>query len=101
MRLLELQPRWIHPHVFIFLCPHCRKMLLSCKNIEMTGQEQYKLFSSLGGWRSTHIVPTKPNCAWQIQGALPEITVSPSLDASASGHWHGHITAGQIVGGIT
>lgn len=100
MRLAELQPRWIHPNVFIFVCPCCRNMLLSCKNAVMSSHEQYELFESLGGWRSRHIVPCNRNHAWTITGTLPEITVTPSLDASAAGHWHGHITAGEILGGV-
>jgi len=35
--------------------------------------------------------------AWSIAGILPaELTVTPSIDASASGHWHGRITNGEI-----
>lgn len=96
MRLAELQPRWIHPTVFIFVCPCCRSMLLSCKTAYMSREEQYALFQRLSGWRADHIVPTVPGCGWRVTGTLPDITVTPSIDASAAGHWHGHITAGEI-----
>jgi hypothetical protein len=96
MRLAELHPKWIHPHMFIFVCPCCRDMLLSCKTAFMSHTEQYDLFQSLGGWRADHIVGCKESCAWTVTGTLPEITVTPSVDASAAGHWHGYITAGEI-----
>jgi hypothetical protein len=34
--------------------------------------------------------------AWSFASTLPELTVTSSIDASASGHWHGHITHGDI-----
>jgi hypothetical protein len=42
---------------------------------------------------------------WQIAGGIDAadfatLTVTPSLDGSAGGNWHGHITNGQIVGGL-
>ncbi len=100
MRLSELQPRWIHPNVFVFLCPHCKVDLLSCKNVEMSHREQRELFEKEFGdnW-STLVVPMNPDTVWKIIGTLPEVSVSPSVDASASGHWHGNITNGEIVGG--
>ena len=105
MRLTELDPRWIHPNVFAFLCPHCRKFYLICKNVEMKKSEQYELFEKEFGpdWNE-RVVPAKPEMAWTITGTVPpgnaafiqDCTVTPSIDASASGHWHGFITAGEI-----
>lgn len=42
---------------------------------------------------------------WQVAGGIDAasfetITVTPSLDGSAGGLWHGFITGGQIVGGL-
>lgn len=107
MKLTELEPRWIHPNVFVFLCPHCRKWLLSCKNIQMSHEEQMNLFEKEFGedW-NTMVIRTKPDASWSIAGRVPnrrdaafaeDVTVTPSIDASASGHWHGHITNGEIV----
>lgn len=101
MRLADLQPRWLNPYVFTFWCPHCRTTLLACKSVVMTHRAQRILFEkALGEEWNTQVVPMKEECAWKIQGTLPELTVQPSLDASASGHWHGHITAGEILGGV-
>lgn len=107
MKLTELEPRWIHLNLFVFLCPHCRKQLLSCKNVAMTAQEQYDIFEREFGEDATHWpVATRDGCAWSIGGTVPanpdaafveDLSVTPSIDASASGHWHGYITKGEIV----
>jgi len=107
MRLIDLEPRWIHPNVFVFLCPHCRKDLLACKDIQMSERDQWALFEKEFGedW-NTIVVPMNPDFAWSISGIRPtdpraafidNLTVTPSIDASASGHWHGFITNGEIV----
>ena len=107
MRLIDLEPRWIHPNVFVFLCPHCRKDLLTCKNIQMTIREQRELYEQVFGadW-NMFVVPCDPDTVWSISGSVPtdrdaafitNLTVTPSIDASPSGHWHGHITNGEIV----
>ncbi len=46
-----------------------------------------------------------PGCGWVVAGGIENatfetMTVTPSLDGSAGGLWHGHITNGEIVGGI-
>lgn len=45
------------------------------------------------------IVGCKESYAWKFENAhdFEQITVTPSLDASAAGHWHGFLTAGAIV----
>jgi hypothetical protein len=42
---------------------------------------------------------------WQIAGGIENasfqtMTLTPSLDGSPAGNWHGFITNGHIVGGI-
>jgi hypothetical protein len=44
-------------------------------------------------------------CGWACSPApadadFASLTVTPSLDGSAGGLWHGFITNGEIVGGI-
>ena len=109
MRLTELEPRWIHPNLFVFLCPHCRTTLLTCKNIPMSEEEQWSLYEKEFGEDWNLLVnPCKPSFSWCIMGTTPyppaafidDLTVTPSIDASPSGHWHGCIQNGLIVGGI-
>lgn len=107
MRLTDLEPRWILGNsVFAFLCPHCKEHLLTCKNIVMSYQEQHELFEKEFGenW-NTFVVPMSEAQCWAITGSVPnnpnaafieDLTVTPSIDASTSGHWHGHITKGVI-----
>lgn len=98
MRLAELEPRWIHPNVFAFRCPHCRKEWLHCKNVVMSAKEQRLLFEATYGedW-NLEVVPMKEGVRWKISGTdFATMTVQPSIDASPAGHWHGHITQGRI-----
>lgn len=98
MRLTELEPRWIHENVFIFLCPHCQKCWLSCKNVQMKIGEQFKHFhAAMEGDPRNIMVPMNEGHAWTISGKdFETMTVTPSIDASPSGDWHGHITNGEI-----
>lgn len=48
----------------------------------------------------------KQGTHWAIAGgienaAFETLTVTPSLDGSPGGNWHGFITNGEIVGGLT
>lgn len=45
--------------------------------------------------------PPADGCAalWRRAGtSFDDLTLSPSIDASAHGHWHGFVTHGEIVG---
>jgi hypothetical protein len=110
MNLSELEPRWIHPNVFVFLCPHCKQELLSCKNVPMTTRTLFELFANtLGDDWNKRVMVMKADFAWTFSGPGPikdgyqvgvdfaRLTVTPSIDASASGHWHGFITKGEII----
>ncbi len=107
MKLIDLEPRFIQGNeVFIFLCPHCQDIYLVCKSIQMSEQDQHDLLERLYGenW-NTMFVPAKAETCWSFGGTNPgydkafieDLTVTPSIDASASGHWHGFITKGEIV----
>lgn len=100
MRLTDLDPRWLSPDVFIFLCPHCRKRWLSCKRVAMPVREQFELFRiarERDGFPNLVMVPMRAECAWNFDGNNFEaMTVTPSIDASPSGDWHGFITNGEV-----
>jgi len=98
MKLIDLNPQMVTPHLIVFLCPHCREVLLSVKDIVMSQSEQMDAFDTkLGTPWPMPVVGCKPEMAWSISGNFETMTVLPSLDASASGHWHGFIRNGEIV----
>ena len=105
MRLADLDPKWFQVDGqragVTFLCPHCRKTRVGAKSVSMPMREQMRVFANDFPNNDGEIVPMKQDFAWTITGDNWEnLTVSPSIDASASGHWHGHVTNGKIVGGI-
>lgn len=106
MRLDELEPYWVHPHIFVFRCPHCRVKFpgreewLSCKRVVMSLSMQADLFECFGLERYRPVA-CRAEMAWGFNSNdFATMSVTPSLDASASGHWHGYITNGLIEGGI-
>lgn len=103
MRLTDLQPKWIYKSkIFAFLCPHCKKDWLTCKRVVMSHRQQREIVEiAFGeGWSSV-VVLCEDACAWAFTSFdFETISVTPSLDASKSGNWHGHITNGVIVGGV-
>lgn len=100
MKLTELEPRWIYKaKVFAFRCPHCRNVWLTCKTVEMDHGKQFEIIEATFG--DEIAIACKPSASWKASGLdFEKMTVTPSLDASAAGHWHGFITDGQIVGGL-
>ena len=99
MRLTELAPRWamdadiviggVHRHyadrhgmALTFECPHCR----TCR---------------LGVWFANPIDGLPPTddakTLWQRTGeSFDVLTLTPSIDASNHGHWHGTIFNGEV-----
>lgn len=116
MRLTDLDPRWLvvdgKRFGIVFKCPHCQKCYLSCFFVPMphiAGDDyhdcQYALFHTALPEISAHdlyeIVPCRRDFAWVAappadQATFENLSITPSLDASAAGHWHGFVTAGEI-----
>lgn len=93
-RLVDFQPRWVTPHFFIFKCPHCGKAWLSCKSVPMMIREQREALEAIG--LSLHeVAPCNQATCWTFSSHdFATITVHPSINAEASGCWHGFITDG-------
>lgn len=100
MKLTELSPRWIGvgdalPRRRIgvtFDCPHCRETRLGVffANPVDGGPAYVDLLPAPG-------VPPIVRHHWQRTGeTFDALTLTPSVDASASGHWHGFITQGEV-----
>lgn len=99
MKLIELDPRWAcdadiviggtvkhfknrHGMALSFECPHCRVIRLAV-------------------WFSNPIDKLPPTddmkTLWTRVGeSFETLTLTPSIDASSDGHWHGFITDGEI-----
>lgn len=104
MRLIDLDPRWYssgRPNNrvgFTFECP--------CQACAGRGT-RLAVAVHLDG---TNLDPDPENPqqfpagehVWTMAAgdSFENLSLTPSVDASGSGHWHGHITAGEIVGGI-
>ena len=70
MRLADLNP-YLAGGVLRFDCPHCR-------NTQM-------------------VVPLTGDGAWTMTGEFPDsVTLTPSVDTSKHGHWHGLVTNGEV-----
>jgi hypothetical protein len=94
MKLSELEPRWVgHSNSGVllrmgitFLCPHCRSIRIGVmfRNPSVTG---------LNG----EIVWPEQSKQWHHEGeTFNDLTLTPSIDVSKYGHWHGTIVLGEI-----
>jgi len=99
MRLNDLEPRWVAlesggPVVGLgFQCPHCLTERLAV------------LFHHSGnaaiaeeGYIRAHNGDRPEQYIWTLAegSTFGDMTLTPSIDASKSGHWHGFITNGEI-----
>jgi len=98
MRLTDLEPRFFvvgsnaQPVGITFNCPHCHE----------SGQ-RLAIALHMDG---TNFDPDPKNDqqfatderVWTITSgdSFSNLTLTPSVDASSSGHWHGHITNGEV-----
>lgn len=121
MRLADLEPKWLLKDGirvgFIFRSPTRRECWQSCFENPPPRREQWALFAAafrgqvedadddFGDFIRPDVQGCKQDAHWSIAGGIVGATfetmsVTPSLDGSAGGNWHGHITNGEIVGGI-
>lgn len=98
MKLADLEPRYFvsqaggHPIGISFNCPHCPE----------SGQ-RLAIAIHMDG-TSFDPDPANPQqlpsneTIWVVAGGdcFANLSLTPSVDASASGHWHGYITEGAI-----
>lgn len=97
VRLSTLNPRWVQPDsvrvavpVFVgvsFDCPHCGKQRLSARFRQPIDPQGLLQGTT---WQA-------PSIAWDRTGEdFETLTLAPSIDFAARGHWHGHITNGEV-----
>lgn len=117
MKLTDLDPRWLlkgdERLGFIFRSPTRPDQWQSCfQRPTPPSVVQEKLFADALGYEQEdewdcppNVQGCNPDAHWTITPAtdtadFASLSVTPSLDGSAGGNWHGFITNGQIVGGI-
>lgn len=98
MKLIDLEPAWLSQDVFIFKSPSGHGNWITCKRVALSRMEQYKMiYEDNPQFKGTPVVMTVPEMAWSFEGNdFNTLTVTPSIDASASGNWHGFISNGEI-----
>lgn len=118
MRLVNLNPQWVMLNGrrigFTFITPKKRVRSDGSTNPGVERQScfaeptkmnvQLDLFDQMHG-EDAIVQPCRQDFAWTIVGGIESadfavMSVTPSLDGSAGGLWHGHITNGEIVGGV-
>lgn len=98
MKLTDLDPHWLTPDVFIFKNPTGGTDLLTCKRVAMSRADQQALiYEKNPQYVGRSVVMTVPEMVWQFEGNdFATLTVSPSIDCSASGNWHGFVRNGEV-----
>jgi hypothetical protein len=102
MKLTDLEPRWLlnegEKRWFIFRSPSGTGDWLTCRNFKFeSGEDTRKIYETCPELRGQPIVGCNKDFAWKITGNdFSDLTCHPSIDASASGNWHGFIIKGQI-----
>jgi hypothetical protein len=117
MRLIDLDPRWLVKNGqrvgFVFMSPTLGDdMWMACFENPPERREQWALYRAAfpEDYRNAKgfalmVQGMRPTSHWQIAGGIEAanfetMTVTPSLDGSPAGNWHGFITNGEIVGGL-
>lgn len=108
MRLTDLDPRWLHVGGtrlgFAFRSPTNPKYWQTCWPTPISSDSQQTIHDDILG-EDEIVQGCNGSHRWQIAGGIENadfetMTVTPSLDGSAGGLWHGYITNGEIVGGL-
>lgn len=108
MRLSELEPKWLWQDGrcmgFIFKSPLKRQFYQTCFFLKVPRRVQWDIVKTNIGDLEGMVQFCNPACGWKctpMKGVTFEnISITPSLDGSRGGLWHGYITNGEIVGGM-
>lgn len=115
MKLTDLDPKWMEHEGqrigFVFISPVQHKRSdgsespkpyrLTCMARPTPMDVQREVAERMFGDDDYTVVPCNPNQGWSIAGGIEvatfeAMTVTPSIDGSASGHWHGFISNGRL-----
>jgi len=100
VRLTELNPKWIALKEggdvigVTFPCPHCRLVHVGAwfaEPVDMDG------ISGIDPALPLFMAKHPENKYWHRTGeTFDTLTLTPSIDTSAHGHWHGFVTNGEV-----
>jgi hypothetical protein len=96
IKLSDLSPRWIKHFDtdkigFTFLCPHCKEVRLAVHFWPPIDPDNH--FNNV-----VFVNDLKDIRKWTRTGnSFENLSLSPSIDTSAHGHWHGSIINGEII----
>ena len=107
MKLTDLEPRWWSDKDdksiagISFLCPHCRESRLAVRVDHAAphiiqvpdGSDLHFHAHNEEVWQMSGEAPSFDGYA---HGGFEHVTLSPSVDASKHGHWHGFIVGGEV-----
>lgn len=111
MRLIDLQPRWVAEYGapegtkqgVSFRCPHCQSestRLAVFFDVPICGAPavDIKAVHRSQADESQHLHDHHVGSVlWHREGdSFETLTLTPSVDASHFGHWHGFVTGGEI-----
>lgn len=115
MKLTDLDPQWIEHEGrrvgFLFRCPtpiirgdgaiNPTPYRQSCFVEALPMDVQHAIFNRMFGDDSFTVQRCSVGCAWKVAGGIEgasfeTLSVTPSIDGSAAGFWHGFITNGEI-----
>ena len=102
MKLTELNPEWLTrggKRIGIrFICPHCNDQRLVIGFDKALDGEGYTGIVINREGPIAWMMGGEGNNGWSVQGDTFEtLTITPSIDVSQHGHWHGSITNGEMV----
>lgn len=108
MKLLDLEPTWLERDDrkvgFAFRCPLDHTWWQTVYFEPTPMREQFKMTKAALGDKKHggRFQPADQSFGWSLQSEpdFAVLTISPSVDGSRGGLWHGFIQNGQIVGGV-
>ena len=107
-RLVDLDPRWVTFNNWVgdsfwygvnFLCPHCGEVFVGVQFKNPIDPSNY-IGRGLVDW-PRYMAAQEKQKFWERQGeTFATLTLTPSIDCSAHGHWHGQILVGVLDGNV-
>jgi hypothetical protein len=105
MRLVDLDPKWLiydgERVGFTFVSPTNNQYRQSCFSVAFDTHIQLDMFEEQLG-EDVNVQPCNEMAFWTITGdSFDNLSVTPSINGAYGGLWHGFITDGKIVGGLS